>query len=316
MKLRFWEMDFGNEIPDSIYQYRVMSTKHLRELKNDFETLDIEGRVSKNSVFRSYIKQQQPHHLPDSLADAKSVIVLAVFVPLMKADFHHQGTTHEILVPHYYDDGITEDQLKNTILNRIIGNQEYRVVNAKMHVLLKRLAVRTGLGKYGRNNLCYVDGMGSFLRLFAFFTDFEFDEDNWNEIEMMEHCTDCNVCLKQCPTASISEDNFVINVERCLSLYNEVPGGFPNWVDSDSHNALMGCMRCQLPCPGNREVVKKTQKLYPVSEQETKKILDGCPDDELIHSLSKKLRMFTPESASYFFPVISRNLQVLLRKQK
>ncbi len=313
MKSRIWEMDLGNEIPDSLYKYRVMSIKHLAALQADFDALDSDGKISSNPVFRSYIQKQQ-HNLPESFSEAKSIIVMAVFTPLMTVNFHYQGSTHEIMVPHYYDDGITEDQLKNTILSKIIGDCQYRVKNARMHVLLKRLAVRTGLGKYGRNNLCYVEGMGSFLKLFAFFTDFSFNEDNWIEAEMMDSCTNCNVCLKQCPTGSISEDNFVINVDRCLSLYNEVSGEFPTWLNSSSHNALMGCMRCQLSCPANSEVATKTQKLDSVSEQETKKILDGCPDEELLHSLSEKLRMFKPEHASYFFPVISRNLQVLLRK--
>jgi len=305
-------MDLGDEIPDSIYKYRVMSVKHLQELQADFEALDTEGKISNNEVFRSYI-QQQKHHLSESLPDTKSVIVLAVFTPLMTVDFHHQGKTHEILIPHYYDDGITEDQLKTTILNKIIGNNQYRVENAKMHVLLKRLAVRTGLGKYGRNNICYVEGMGSFLKLFAFFTDFSFDEDNWQDAEMMDSCKNCKVCFNQCPTGAISEDNSVINVEKCIPLYNEVPGEFPDWIDSSSHNALMGCLKCQLPCPVNSEVAKKTQKLDAVSEEETKKILDGSSDEELYQSLSKKLRMFIPEHAYYYFPVITRNLRVLIQ---
>jgi len=290
-----------------------MSTRHLEELREDFEVLDSKGTVSNNPVFRSYIKQQQPHNTPESFPGAKSIIVMAIFTPLMTASFHYQGSIHEVMVPHYYDDGITEEHLKNTILNRIIQNQHYRVENAKMFVLLKQLAVRSGLGRYGRNNLCYVDGFGSFLKLFAFFTDFEFEEDNWTELKMMEQCEDCRVCLMQCPTGGISEGNFVVNVEKCLPLYNEVPGKFPTWIESDAHNALMGCMKCQLLCPANREVSKKTQKLDSISEQETRKILDECPDDELIHTLSEKLRMFKPEDASYFFPVISRNLQVLLR---
>ena len=313
MTSRFWEMDLGNEIPDSIYKYRVMSIKHLGELQDDFEVLDSEGKISSNPVFRSYIQKQQ-HNLPESFSEAKSIIVMAVFTPLMTVDFHYHGTIHEIMVPHYYDDGITEDQLKNTILSKIIGDNQYRIENAGMHVLLKRLAVRTGLGKYGRNNLCYVEGMGSFLKLFAFFTEFSFDEDNWIKAEMMDYCTNCKVCLNRCPTGSISEDNFVIDVEKCLSLYNEVSGEFPTWLNSSSHNALMGCMRCQLLCPVNSEVATKTQKLDSVPEQETKKILDGSSDEELFHSLSEKLRMFKPEHASYYFPVISRNLQVLLRK--
>ena len=311
MRVRIWETDLENGIPDSIYKYRVMSVKHLRELQDDFETLDAEGKVSNNPVFRSYIQKQQ-HHLPDSIPDAKSVIVMAVFTPLMTADFHHEGNVHEILVPHYYDDGITEDHLKTTILNKIIGDNQYRVENAKMHILLKRLAVRTGLGKYGRNNICYVEGMGSFLKLFAFFTDFEFDENNWQEAEMMDSCTNCKVCLKQCPTGSISEDSFVIDVEKCIPLYNEVPGEIPDWIDPSSHTALMGCLRCQLPCPANSEVATQTQKLDSITEDETKMILDGISNEDLYQSLSEKLRMFIPEHAYYYFPVIARNLRVLL----
>ena len=282
------------------------------ELQADFEALDAEGKVSNNPVFRSYIQQQQ-HHLPESFPDAKSIIVIAIFTPLMTVDFHHKGKSHEILVPHYYDDGITEDHLKATILNKIIGNNQYRVENARMNVLLKRLAVRTGLGRYGRNNICYVDGMGSFLKLFAFFTDFEFNEDNWQGVQMLDSCTNCKVCLKQCPTGSISEDSFVIDIERCIPLYNEVAGEFPDWVDPSSHSALMGCMRCQLPCPENREVSTKTQKLESVSEEETEKILNGNMDEEFVNTISGKLRMFIPEHASYYLPVIARNLNVLLQ---
>jgi epoxyqueuosine reductase len=36
---------------------------------------------------------------------------------------------------------------------------------------LKRLAVRSGLARYGRNNVTYVEGMGSFLELSASLTD-------------------------------------------------------------------------------------------------------------------------------------------------
>jgi len=288
-----------------------MSVKHLQDLQDDFETIDSEGRVSNNPVFRSYIQQQQ-HHLPESLPDAKSVIVIAVFTPLMIAEFNHRGQTHEILVPHYYDDGITEDHLKTTIIKDIIQSDHYRLENAKMHVLLKRLAVRTGLGKYGRNNICYIEGMGSFHKLFAFFTDFEFEEDNWQKVEMMNSCTNCNVCLNQCPTGAISEKNFVIDVEKCIPLYNEVPGEIPSWIDSSSHTALMGCLRCQLPCPANNTVVTMTQKLCSVTEEETKNILDGKSDEDLILTLSEKLRMFIPEHAYYFYPVISRNLRLLI----
>jgi epoxyqueuosine reductase len=311
MARRIWETNLEKGLPDSIYKYSVMSVTHLQELQDDFENIDAEGRVSNNPVFRSYIQEQQ-HHLPESLPNANFIIVMAVFTPLMIAEFHHNEKKYEILVPHYYDDGITEEHLRTTIMNQIIHDNQYRLENAKMHVLLKRLAVRTGLGKYGRNNICYVDGMGSFLKLFAFFTDFEFDGDNWQEVTMMDSCKNCSVCLNHCPTGAISEGSFVIDVEKCIPLYNEVPGEIPNWIDTSAHTALMGCLRCQLPCPANSKIVTMTQKLCSVTEEETKNILDGTSDEDLIQILSEKIRMFTPESASYFYPVISRNLRLLI----
>ncbi|NHJ13571.1 MAG: epoxyqueuosine reductase [Candidatus Thorarchaeota archaeon] len=311
MTKRIWESIQGEEIPESILRYRTLSVEHLEELQSDFEALDSANKISNNAVFRSYIDGMK-HKIPDSFPDATSIVVMAIFCPLMMVDFHYGGTKHEILLPHYYDLGITEGQLQNTILDSIIGERNYRVENARLHVLLKRLAVRAGLGQYGRNNLCYVDEMGSFVKLFAYFTDFQFEDDSWNEAKMMDSCTNCSICLKECPTGAITGDNFVINVDRCIPLYNEIRGEFPDWLDASSHNALMGCLKCQLCCPANSRAIAKTERLDHVSEEETDMILEGSLNEKLLHSISAKLRMFSPEDAPYYFPVIRRNLQALV----
>lgn len=74
----------------------------------------------------------------------------------------------------------------------------------------------------------------------------------------------------------------------------------------------MGCMKCQLICPANNTVITQTQKLADVSEDETKALLEGNPDESQIKSLSEKLRLFKPEDAWYFVPVFSRNLRALI----
>jgi epoxyqueuosine reductase len=302
----------GYEIPSSLFKYRTISIEHLQELQDDFEVLDAAGKISHNAVFREYIGNKTHEH-PEAFPDAKSVIVIAVFTPLLISNFHYKGKKHEVLVPHYYDDGITEEHLRNTIQNQIIRNTRYRVENANAHVLFKRLAVRSGLGRYGRNNLCYVDGMGSFLRLHAYFTDYVFEEDSWTEAKLMDSCANCKICQNNCPTGSISEDNFVIDIEKCIPLYNEIQGDFPEWLDPYSHNAFMGCMKCQLICSANSTVVSQTQTLDDISEEETKALLEGNPDESQISALSTKLRMFTPENAYYYVPVLSRNLRALIK---
>ncbi|MHA1907250.1 MAG: 4Fe-4S double cluster binding domain-containing protein [Candidatus Thorarchaeota archaeon] len=308
---RMWEPIQGEELPNSLYRYRTISIEHLHELQDDFEVLDSAGKISYNEVFRKYIGGKTHEH-PATFPEAKSVIVIAVYTPLLTTNFLYKGKKHEVLVPHYYEDGITEAHLKKTIQNQIIGSSDYRVENANQNVLFKRLAVRSGLGKYGRNNLCYVDGFGSFVRLHAFFTDYEFEVNNWTDARMMDSCEKCKTCQNNCPTGSISDENFVIDIEKCIPLYNEIKGEFPEWMNSTWHNALMGCMRCQLICPANGTVVTRTQRFDDVSEEETKALLEGNHEDEQIDFLWTKLRLFRPEDAWYFVPVFSRNLRVLI----
>ncbi|MFX1369632.1 MAG: hypothetical protein ACFFAY_13635, partial [Promethearchaeota archaeon] len=128
MAKRIWETLQGQVVPDSFFKYKVLSVKHLNELQTDFNTLDSAGKISHNAVFRSYIKTML-HDIPVSFPDAVSVVVMAIFTPLMVVDFHYRGDKHEVLLPHYYDIGVTEEQLQNTVLNRIIGKPGYHVEN-------------------------------------------------------------------------------------------------------------------------------------------------------------------------------------------
>ncbi|MCK5240608.1 MAG: hypothetical protein KAR33_13710, partial [Candidatus Thorarchaeota archaeon] len=65
-------------------------------------------------------------------------------------------------------------------------------------------------------------------------------------------------------------------------------------------------------CPANNKVITQTQRFEDVTEDETKALLDGNLDEDQISILSKKLRMFIPEHAYYFVPVLSRNLRALI----
>jgi epoxyqueuosine reductase len=152
------------------------------------------------------------------------------------------------------------------------------------------------------------------LAPYAFFTDYPC-EDSWTEVNMMDSCKNCRICISSCPNKCISEKNFVIDVSRCLSLFNGIKGEFPEWIRSDAHNALMGCFRCQSCCPADREVIKLAGRLEDVTEEETRRILDGTPDKELLNSLSRKLKGSYPTQSEEDFPVFTRNLRVLLSQE-
>ena len=213
---------------DFEYKYKTISVSHLPELQEDIDKLRREGKLSDNEIYRSYIDSKK-FKVPENLPDAKFIIILAIFTKLGLVNFHLNGKKHELMIPpQYYDDELTYEDIKDVIMTEIIKEPGYKTELAtKLH--LKLLAVRGGLGKYGRNNICYVDEMGSLITLIAYFTDYKFKEDNWTEIKMMDYCKNCTICMNNCPTNAIStapEENFVINAGRCITLYNEIAGEF------------------------------------------------------------------------------------------
>jgi epoxyqueuosine reductase len=152
--------------------------------------------------------------------------------------------------------------------------------------------------------------MGSFLMLAAFVTDREFP-DEWTDLAMMPQCETCRVCLESCPTGAIREDEFVIDVAKCIPLYNEVAGDFPDWMSPDAHNATVGCVRCQLPCPANRAAVADAGRFPDITEAETRAILGELQDEAAIASAGEKLRIDLTEEET--LGIVSRNVRALLR---
>jgi len=276
------------------------------------DQLDEEGKLGKNKQFREYIDNMQ-FKIPEDFPTAKYVIVLAREEKLALVNVHYKDKKQEIMVsPSYYEIGIKSEDMINLIRNEIIKNNNYRIERARgLH--LKLLAVRSGLTKYGRNNISYDDEFGSFLLLSAYYTDFDFQKEELYEKKMMDKCQNCKICIKACPTGCISEDNFVINVDRCIPLYNELEGEFPDWLDSKSHNALIGCMKCQMFCPVNSEAMKHPIKFEDLTEEETLVLLNADKNSSLLESISVKLHMPIATNTDDYLPALKRNLAILLQ---
>ena len=213
----------------------------------------------------------------------------------------------------YYNDDLNAEKLKGIIQKDIIKAPGRRIVDISSKLPLKLLAARSGLGRYARNGLVFVDGMGSYNVLYAFLTDHPFAEDNWTNLEILDECNRCHACERTCPTRCISRWSYSVNIDKCLTLYNENPGEFPNYILGSMHHALMGCMQCKAPCPANEGIAELAGNLEDISEEETRKILKGTPDDALLKSLQRKLRQFRATASKDQFPILKRNLSVLIR---
>ncbi|GAH44543.1 unnamed protein product, partial [marine sediment metagenome] len=177
----------------------------------------------------------------------------------------------------------------------------------------KTLAIRAGLAEYGRNNITYIQGLGSFHRLFTFYSDFPYEQDGWQELRMMDLCKECSACVRKCPTGAIPEDRFLLRAERCLTFHNEHPVDvpFPDWIDPSWHNCLVGCLHCQKVCPANEKVIKWTEPGPTFSEEETKLLLSGTAVENLPEETRNKVE---EHGLGYYLSVYPRNLGVILER--
>jgi epoxyqueuosine reductase len=295
------------------YKYRAVPIERLPQLQADVDSLKQRGQISDQPLYRSYIDQMS-FNLPVDFPEAKSLIVLALFTPAAVVDFWLDGAAKEIIIPPgYYHLGLKTDDLMQEIRKKVIGDPSVRLERAE-GVHLKLLAVRSGLGHYGRNNICYVGEMGSFITLFAFYTDRDLGRDDWEELRFLKLCDNCQVCLKACPTGAIRANNAVIDAGYCLTLYNEDVQPFPDWIPDDVHNALIGCTKCQWLCPANKKVLQRIRRLEKVTEDETHAFLSSNPSEAAIKSISEKLQLPSMPGSKELQATYIRNLRVLLEK--
>ncbi|MFX1537857.1 MAG: 4Fe-4S double cluster binding domain-containing protein, partial [Promethearchaeota archaeon] len=172
-----------------------------------------------------------------------------------------------------------------------------------------------GLAKYGRNNISYIPGLGSFYRLVAFYSNLTCGDDNWQELQMMEYCQKCSACLRKCPTNAITPNRFLLRAERCITFLNEKPGNisFPDWLELSWHNCLIGCLHCQTVCPVNKKLLPWIEQGAEFSEEETRMLLQGSSLDQLPALTINKLKKC---SLIDYIDVFSRNLGVFLKNSQ
>ncbi|MCJ7498151.1 MAG: hypothetical protein MUO78_08475, partial [candidate division Zixibacteria bacterium] len=220
------------------------------------------------------------------LTEAKSIIVISVPQPQIRLAFNWKVKLEDFIVPPTYS--LQPNREVEALLTKILEPQGYTVACSKLP--LKLLAVRSGLGSYGKNNICYVTGMGSFHRLMAFYSDLPCYEDAWQEEQTMETCESCSACFNNCPVGAISSRRFLLHAERCITFHNEKPVNipFPEWIDPSWHHCPVGCMQCQSICPENADIMPWIEPGAEFSEDETMLLLKGIPLDQLPEQRSRR----------------------------
>lgn len=150
------------------------------------------------------------------------------------------------------------------VIENYLNKKGYNAVKRKKEekMALKPLAVKAGIGVYGKNSLIYAEGFGSWIYLECVITDAPFEAED--RPYKLSDCGDCTACMEACPTNTIKEPYKVIS-SLCIAQWLD-GGPISRELRSEVGNRLTGCEICQEVCPKNKGL--KPRRRYPVEIEE------------------------------------------------
>ncbi len=289
------------------YRIKIVSVEILEELKEEIGKLYRKELLSEE-FYREYYKYFS-FDTPDNFEKIKSVVIVAIPRPQHRIYFNIGGERIPVLVPPtFIEYAKTHNKIKE-LLNKYLSKENHAVFPAVLP--LKLLAVRSGLSRYGKNNISYIKGLGSFYQLAVYYSNIKYDGDFY-ELKELDNCKNCNLCFRNCPTQAISENRFLLYAEKCLTFHNERERDFPSWIDPGAHNCLVGCMECQNVCPYNKPYIDWIEDAEEFTAFETEFLLKEFTKDKFPDSVVLKFKKLGIDN---YLSILPRNLKTLFKKK-
>jgi len=232
-----------------------------------------EARELNEKLFRETLATVSRPALPEWAA---SVVVVAAPRTASRVGFDlGHGVLEAILPPIYRHFRGTFEDVRRDLQAKVLAGARVEPIRAP----LKAIASGLGLVRYGRNNLTYAAGIGSYLQLCGYVTDAELPAMGRlpQPPTLLPECDGCDICRLACPTDAIGADRVLLHGERCLTFANERPDPWPAWLPATSHHCLIGCLACQRCCPANPRLEIASSGVV-FSTDETRALLgEGAP---------------------------------------
>lgn len=285
---------------------RVVPAERLDDLRSRVAGTLASGQLPGSTA--GHIADEVAFAVPPELPAVRSVVVGATSRPLTRATLTVDGEPREVVVPPHYAGYHTVPRGLTAALAAALAPTGHAA--AGFEPPLKTLAACSGLARYGRNNIAYVPGLGSYLLLAACATDAPPPGDaSWDEPSMLDRCERCSACQRACPSGAIRADRFLLQTDRCLTTVNEDEAAFPDWVDPAWHHCAVGCLRCQQACPENATVDLRVAPAEVFDAAETAAILAGAPGVDHTPATREKIARC---GLDYSPALIARNLRALI----
>ncbi|MDR0906815.1 MAG: hypothetical protein LBN00_11720 [Oscillospiraceae bacterium] len=280
---------------------RAVPVSRLENLRENVASF---ARNSTLNDFQKMFTERYAFDLPELPITPRSVIIAATpcysYAPVT---FHRDGREYSLFsaLVNAYDTSEMDAYVRGCA--ETLGGT---AVNVAGLFPLKLLGVCSGLAEYGRNNITYIDGLGSYFGYSAYFSDVAPDTDFWRDFAVAEGCAACGACVKNCQTGAIDENRFLIDTDRCYSGISSRAGDFPAFVPASAHHTISRCMKCQYGCPMNAEANLNAFPHVEFDEEETAFVLSGAAFDGAAEPLREKARVL---GLGLYPAAIPRNLQ-------
>ncbi len=186
------------------------------------------------------------------LPGARSVIVAAQgYLTDEPADGSRPGDPHGLVARYDWRDhyGDLRRRLKAlaSSLPHVVGGPVRTHVGVNGSLAEKPLAVRAGVGGWGRHGIVVAGPLGSWAVLGEVVTDLEIRPDPPGR----SPCGTCRACMAACPTGAIVAPR-VLDPTRCIQHLSGQAGPLPADIREVWGPRLYGCTVCQDACPLNR----------------------------------------------------------------
>ncbi len=211
----------------------------------------------------NFEKRTQPAKL---LENAQSIICIALnYKPPKQKPKPPDATTSIGKVANYaqYEDyhPFIKERLRklSEFISSVTGRgHKFKICVDSAPLAERALAVRAGLGFFGKNRMLINPKLGPQIFLGEIITTLKLPTDEL----ITNNCSNCDKCISACPTGALMPDGR-FDANKCISyLTIEYKGRIPPGLAEKIADRLFGCDDCVLACPYQKDApVSKNKQL-------------------------------------------------------